>query len=223
MISGNSPDVDPANNDTLAGVLQFAFSKMLQNVNGMLPAKIVSVSADRTRVSVQLLIAVVTTSGAQIARPQIANLPVFTLGGGNLFLSFPLNTGDLGWVLANDRDISLFLQNYNATAPNTGRIKNFADGVFLPDIMTGYTINSEDNASAVLSSKDGTTRIAIHPSGIKITAGTVTIAGNAEVTGTFKADTTSEFVGIATFDAGSMMSGTIVLTGLGTFPFVITP
>ena len=223
MISGNAPDIDPANNDTLAGVMQFAFTKLLQGANGVLPAQVISVSDDRTRVCVQIMIAVVTTSGAQITRPQIAEIPVFTMGGGNLFLSFPIAPGNLGWLVANDRDISLFLQTYKQTAPNTGRIKNFADAFFLPDIMTGYTINSEDSASAVLSSKDGSTRIAIHPSGIKITAGTVTIAGNAEVTGTFKADTTSELVGVATFDAGSNMSGTIVLTGLGTYPFVISP
>lgn len=211
MISGNPPDIDPANNDTLAGTLRFAFYKLLQNVNGMLPAQVISVNQTRTRVTVQILIAVVSTTGAQISRPQIASVPVFTLGGGDLFLSFPLNPGDLGWICANDRDISLFLQTYNETAPNTGRVKNFADGVFIPDIMRNYTINSEDSASAVLSSRDGATRIAIHPTGVKITATTVTIAGAEHVTGTI------------TGDAGANLAGTIALTGLGTYPFVMTP
>ena len=217
MNSYANPDIDPANNGTLAGTLQFAFYKLMQSVNGMLPAQVVSVNAERTRVQVQLLIAVVTTEGVQVSRPQIASLPVFTIGGGGLFLSFPLNPGDLGWVLANDRDISLFLQTYNETAPNTGRVKDFADGVFIPDVMRNYTINSEDNASAVLSSIDGTVRIAIHPTGIKITSGAITIDADSTIDGTLHA------TGTITGDAGANLSGTIALTGLGTYPFVMTP
>jgi Phage protein Gp138 N-terminal domain len=211
MISGNPPDIDPANNDTLAGSMRFAFFKLLQGVNGVLPAQVLTVSDDRTRVTVQPLIAVVSTTGAQIQRPRIENVPVATWGGGDLFLSFPLVPGNLGWIIANDRDISLFLQTYNATAPNTGRIKNFADAVFVPDIMTGYTINSDDVNNAVLSNKDGSIRISIGANGVQVTAPTVTINGAEHVTGTITGDT------------GANLSGTIALTGLGTFPFVMTP
>lgn len=173
--SGNPPDIDPANNDSLSGLMRFAFYKLLQGVNGMLPAKVIAYDRTTNRVQVQLLIAVVTTNGAQISRPQIASLPVLVLGGGGFMLSFNLNPGDLGWVIANDRDISLFLQTYHQSAPNTGRIKNFADGLFVPDIMTGYTINSEDASNAVLQSTDGTVKISLGTGKITISAPLVEI------------------------------------------------
>lgn len=118
-------------------------------------------------------------------------------------LSFNLNPGDLGWVAANDRDISLFLQTYNETVPNSGRVKNFADGVFIPDVMMGYTINPLDSANAVLQSTDGTVKISLGTGKITISApvveidgflssdlnfitpaiGTLTVTGNLHVTG----------------------------------------
>lgn len=170
MNSGNSPDIDPANNDSLAGTLQFAFYKMLQGVNGMLPAQVVAYDRTKNRVQVQLLIAVVTTSGAQVSRPQIASIPVLLLGGGQFFLSYNLNPGDLGWVIANDRDISLFLQNYSESAPNTGRIKSFSDGLFIPSVMTNYTISPDDANNAVLQNLDGTIKISLGTAQIKVTA-----------------------------------------------------
>lgn len=175
MNTGNNPDIDPANNESLAGTLQFAFYKLLQGVNGMLPAQVIAYDRTKNRVQVQLLIAVVGTDGSQISRPQLASIPVLLLGGGNFFLSFNLNVGDLGWVIANDRDISLFLQTYSEAAPNTGRIKNFSDGVFIPSVMTGYTIASEDNANAVLQSLDGTVKISLGVGTIKVEAPSVIV------------------------------------------------
>lgn len=174
---GNIPDIDPANNDTLAGVMQFAFYKLMQGVDGMLPAQVIQVSEDRTRVQVQLLITVITTNGAQISRAQIASLPVFTIGGGGYLLSFPLNPGDLGYVVANDRDISLFLQNYTQSPPNTGRIKSFSDGVFIPQAMANFTIGSGDSGNALLQSKDGTVKITLGTGVITISATHVIING----------------------------------------------
>ena len=177
MSSGNTPDIDPANNDTLAGTLQFAFYKLLQGVNGMLPAKVIQFDRDQNRVQVQLLIAVVTTGGTQVSRPQIASLPVLNIGGGGFVLSFNLNPGDLGWVIASDRDISLFLQTYQEAPPNSGRVKNFSDGLFLPDIMANYQLDGSDLSNAVLQSIDGSMKITIGTGQITIKAPIITIDG----------------------------------------------
>ena len=160
-MSNNNPSIDPANNGSLAGTLQFVFNKLSQQTDGMLPAKVIKYDRDTNRVQVQMLITLITTDGSQIPRPQIASLPVLLLGGGGFFLSFPLQAGDLGWVMANDRDISLFLQSYAQSPPNTARVKSFSDAVFVPDAMTGYTIDSDDTDNVVLQSLDGTTKISI--------------------------------------------------------------
>ena len=184
MNSGNNPSIDPADQDTLAGALRFSFNKLIQQINGMLPAKVIKYDRDANRVQVQLLIAIVTTDGSRVSRPQIASIPVLVMGGGNLMINFPLKPGDLGWVMANDRDISLFLQSYIESPPNTSRVKNFSDGLFIPDVMKGYTIDPTDADNAVISTVDGTIRISIGPTGVKITSPVpVTIDGPLTVTG----------------------------------------
>lgn len=183
MNSNNNPSIDPADNGSLAGSIRFAFNKLLQQVNGMLPAKVIRYDRTANRVQIELLIAILTTDGSQIPRPQIASLPVLLLGGGGYMLNFPLNEGDLGWVLANDRDISLFLQTYTQSPPNTSRIKNFSDGLFIPDVMRGFTIDGEDEGNAVLQSIDGSIRIALWPDKVKITAPSLEVEGDLIVSG----------------------------------------
>lgn len=165
----NQPDIDPANNDSLAGTIRFAFKKMFQDVNGMLPAQVIRYDRKNNRVQVQILISIVGTDGTIQPRPQIASIPVLVLGGGGVMLNFSLNPGDLGWVAANDRDISLFLQTYTLAQPNTPRMANFADALFIPDVMRSYVINPEDEDSALLSTVDGNMRVAVNSDGVKVT------------------------------------------------------
>jgi len=175
-MANNNPSLDPANNDTLAGLLNTYFTKSMQNVNGMLPATVISYDRDSNRVQVQLLIDIVGTDGSQYNRPELASIPVFVFGGGGLRLSFPLKAGSMGWVMANDRDISNFLQSYKQTAPNTARIKQFSDGVFFPDAMNGLdTIAGTDADNAVLQNDTGTVTISISSDTITLTAPNINI------------------------------------------------
>lgn len=182
MTASNNPSIDPANNETLAGSLRFAFSKLTQQIDGALPAKVILYDRVKNRVQVQLLIKMITTDGSLVSRAQIASIPVLVLGGGGYMLNFPLNPGDLGWVIANDRDISLFLQSYIESPPNTTRVKQFSDGVFIPDVMRGYTISDDDADSVVLSSTDGSIKISLGAASVTITAPVVNVVGalNAE-------------------------------------------
>lgn len=166
---GNNPNINPADNDTLAGVISFAFSQLLRNVDGMLPARVLAYDRTANRVQVELMIAMVSTSGTQVSRAQIANIPVINVGGGGYILNFPLTVGDLGFVLANDRDISLFLQSFSESPPNTYRVKSFSDGIFIPSVLTGYTVSGEDG-NAVLQNLNGTVRLSLSPTSITMTS-----------------------------------------------------
>jgi hypothetical protein len=168
----NRPSSNPANDDSLAGLFRLVFGKLMQGVDGMLPARVIAFNGDRNdpRVTVQPLVSMLSTGGEQVARAQIASLPVFQFGAGGYLLSFPLVPGNLGWILANDRDISLFLQSHSDTRPQTLRKQNFADALFIPDVMTGYTVAEEDAANAVLQANDGAVRVALWPEFVKLTA-----------------------------------------------------
>jgi len=178
-----NPSLDPANTGTLTGLLKMGFNKMMQNTNNCLPAKIVAYDRTTNRAQVQPLISLLATDGTLTPRAAIASVPVVQYGGGGFILSFNLKPGDLGWIEACDRDISLFLQNYKESGPNTQRIHDFADSKFHPDVMTGYTIAEEDEENAVLQTLDGSVRISIFPDKVKITAPTLEVDGNLQLTG----------------------------------------
>lgn len=171
------PSIDPADEGTLTGTMRHVFNKLMQGVDGMLPARIVAFSGDRNkpRVTVQPLVAVVTTEGQQVTRAQVASLPVFQFGAGGFLLSFPLRAGDLGWIVAADRDISVFLQSYAEARPNSLRRQSFADAVFVPDVMRGYVIGEADSDRAVWQNTDGTVRISMGANDVKIVAPSVAI------------------------------------------------
>lgn len=171
----NNPSLNPADNGSLAGTLQFVFKKLLQSVDNLLPAKVIEYDRTNNRVSVQILISMITTSNTLVPRQQISSIPVLVMGGGGYFMSYPLNTGDLGWIAANDRDISLFLQSYNEAAPNTNRVKSFSDAVFIPDIMHGYTIDGADEDKLVIQDTDGNTKITLGDGEINLQSGDVNI------------------------------------------------
>lgn len=207
-MSYTKPSIDPADEGNLTGAFRHIFSKMMQNVDGMLPAKVIAYDRAQNRATVQPMIMLLTTSDKTVPRAQIASVPVYQIGGGDFLLSFNIKPGDLGWIKASDRDISLFLQSYSQSAPNTIRKHNFSDSIFFPDVMKGYTIAGEDTANAVLQNLNGSVRIALWPNKVKITAPTVEINSTAtHIFGTLQVD------GAVT--AGSTIVATGEVTGNG--------
>lgn len=170
-----NPSIDPTNNDSLPGSFRFILGKFLQGIDDMLPARVIAFDREANRAQVFPLIALLTTDGRRISRAQIASVPVMQIGGGGFILNFNLKPGDLGWIKANDRDISLFLQQYAEEIPNTQRKHNFSDAVFIPDVMTGFTIAGEDAENTVLQTLDGSVRISLWRDKVKVTAPQLTI------------------------------------------------
>lgn len=208
-----APSINPADVGSLPGTFRAILTKFLQGVDDMLPAQIVEYDRATNRASVQPLIQMVTTRGDLIERAQLASLPVLNIGGGGFILSFPLKPGDLGWIKASDRDISLFLQTLAQVRPNTVRMHSFEDAVFIPDVMREWALSGEDAERAVLQSTDGAVRVAVGADGVYITGatkivGNVEIDGNVSVSGDVEADgislTTHRHGGVV---AGSAQSG----------------
>ena len=206
----------PSNNPAsagMAGMLREVLNKFLQNVDGCLPATVQSYDRERNVATVRPIVAVVATSGESVPRAAVASVPVLALGSGEYFINFPLKPGDLGWIIANDRDITLFKQGLAEARPNTLRKHSFEDGLFIPDILRSYTIDAEDlDSNLVVQHKDGKVRVAVWEKQVKITAdqtflqvmddGFVKVEAPAgmlfdtpriEFTGTFKAGTGGKY------------------------------
>lgn len=171
--------------DSSGGLLGFnklALQKALQNLDCCLPAKITAYDRLTNRATVEPQYKVTSTGGDTLQMAQIESIPVLLIGGGDVFISFNLKEGDLGWIIANDQDISLFLQNYKASPGNTKRMHSFSDAVFIPDLMKDYYLASSDKAS--IQTKAGTTSITITDGSIDITVSDkFTVVSNVDLKG----------------------------------------
>jgi len=179
------PSLNPAESTgEMTGAMRQVLRKFLMSsVDDMLPVRVIAYDRSANRATVQPQILVVATDGSAADRNQYASIPVLNLGGGGFILSFNILPGDLGWIKAADRDIAEFLKTFAEAEPPTGRIHDFSNGIFIPDVMTGYSINSDDEGAAVLQSTDGSVRVSLFPDKLKLTAPNVIIDGDAEITG----------------------------------------
>lgn len=175
MTDNAYPSADPADEDNLAGVLRATFRKFLQQTDNMLPAVVVAFDRNKNRATVVPCVTALTTDGRVIPRAQVASVPVMQFGGGGFVLNFNLKAGDFGWLHANDRDTSNFLQSFRTSPPNTLRLHSFQDGVFIPEVMRGWVLAGEDSEAAVLQTLDGVTRVAVDVGRIKLTSGASTV------------------------------------------------
>lgn len=167
------PSKNPADDGTAGGVLRTIFRKQAMKMDGQLPAVVLSYNRMTNRAMVRPLISMLKTNMQPVQRASVASVPVLALSGGGYVLSFPVKPGDLGWIEASDRDISLFMQSMQQSHPNTFRIHSFNDGRFIPDAFADYVINDEDSDAAVLQSRDGSVRIALDTDELRLTAPTI--------------------------------------------------
>lgn len=165
------PSINPADQHSLAGMLKLVLLKHLQATDDMLPAKVLAYNKTTNRASVQPLITVVTTDNRRINRAGVASVPVYQPSAGGFILRFPIKPGSLGWIKANDRDISIYKSTLKNSSPNTQRKHSFEDAMFIPDAMFQMvTIAEEDEDCVVLQSIDGAVRISLGTDKLKLTA-----------------------------------------------------
>ena len=174
----DKPNSDQAGRDELQGGVTEAIRRFFLNeFEGMLPARVVSYDDATNRAVIKPLVMVGTTSGAKVSRAAVANIPVYRFGGGGFFMRFPIKQGDLGWLKANDRDISLIFQRGGLEDwPNTERLHKFSDAMFFPDTFKDWIIDGANIDAAVWQSMDGSVCISLHAGKVRIEAPLIEIA-----------------------------------------------
>ena len=180
----NAPSFSPEQEASgLSGLLSGSIGKALQNLDCCLPARVISFDRASNRVTVEPMYKITSTGNDQIQMAQIDSIPVFLFGGAGAFISFDLKQNDLGWIIANDQDISLFLQTYESSAENTRRNHSFSDALFLPDLMHDYYLSGKEG-EASFQTKEGTTYITLSESKINIqVSGAFTYVKDADLKG----------------------------------------
>lgn len=177
------------NNDSRDDSLEGLLIELAESINKLfeckLPCVVTAVSSDRTRVSVRPLIHIIGRDDQPVTRDIIEGLPVYQAGAGDFLMSFPVVAGNIGWIEAADRDLGIFLQAYDVSDPGSRRKHSFSDAVFVPDIMTNFSIAEEDSAAVVIQNRTGTVKIAMDGDQIRIANGDTRIEiDDGIVTGT---------------------------------------
>lgn len=164
-----NPNVSSEKGDLTSNLRLFFESFIKENLDDMLPCKVVAHNRNTNRVDLQPLIMLKATDGSKFNRQIIKNIPVFRFGGGGFFISIPIKAGDFGWIKANDRDISLMIQSGgNTDIPNTKRLHSFNDGLFFPDTLKDWIIDGKNANALVISSMDDSTCIAVDNGRVEI-------------------------------------------------------
>lgn len=189
MSENQDPGRNPADDTGLMGVLRNAIRKELQNVDGMMPVEVVSYDRATNRATVKHLVQMQGSNGEKVDRAQIASVRVQQPGNGAFSISLPIKPGDKGWILAADRDMSLFQQDLDTpNAPNTRRQHSFQDGLFMPDAMANGDAPAGMGDRVVIGLNGGGATLSFDASGFYFNVGGVefafTASGFAQTGGT---------------------------------------
>lgn len=203
---------NPADNGTLEGLNDFFQDKMFLHLEKVLPGIVESYDKTTNRATIRPAITGIATQGTKVPKDLLPNIPVLQLGGGNVTMTFPIKAGMTGWLIASDRDISIFKKIKAETAPNTPRKHKFQDSFFIPDAInaTGsddFQIKSE-NSSFNLDN----TSITETTQSYSLTANTLNITGTAGTITASSLNATAAFSGIfkAEDENGSIKTFTVV-------------
>jgi hypothetical protein len=179
------PSKNPADDGNVGGALNTMFRKRAMKLENKLPAIVISYDRVHNIATVRPMISMLKTNGVTVQRASIASVPVLALGGGGYTMTFPLKNGDLGWIEASDRDISLFLQSMQQSPPNTFLIHRFSQGHFVPDAFRQYTFDSaDDGSSMVIQNYAGTVKVCLDPAAVRVIAPTVNITATEAINST---------------------------------------
>lgn len=157
-ITKTTPGYNPADTDTLNGLNSMLSDKIGMGIECAIPAIVQSYDKTTNRATVKPAITGVASQGQKVSKPAYVNIPVLKLSGGGAIISFPIKQGDTGWLIACDRNISIFKQNLTESAPNDLRKHKFEDSFFIPDSINGQgtddlTIDAGDENLALKTSK----------------------------------------------------------------------
>jgi len=195
MFNSVIPSYNPADINSESGQQDFLFDKFAGRIEKIAPAQIVSYDRQKNRAEVQILNQSITSEGGKISRKVLNDIPALMLYGGGYVLSFPIKEGDIGWICAADRNISIFKQTLKMFAPATYEKHKYKDSFFVPNYINGFTYTTDDENAVLLTSTDGLTKISIKDGQTTITSANITLNGNLTVNGTVATSSTITAVG----------------------------
>lgn len=200
------------NDNTLIETMLNDFAKRFQTC---IPAIVKEVkSRDTVKVSPAVLQS--DSQGNPVEWADIT-VTVLTPFSGGLIISMPLAVGDTGWLVGCDLDTSQFKKEKEPSQQQAFTRHLYQYGFFVPDAINGYTISDDDAGALVISTLDGSTKIALKDKEIdiksdnllKINAKSVNIESEGN-------DVSIDGINFKnhTHSSGGLMAGQVAVTGI---------
>lgn len=137
-ITKTIPAHNPADSNSLDGLNNILVNKISMNIDCVIPGIVQSYDKVTNRAVIKPAITGVASQGQKVSKPAYNNIPVYQ----NPFIKIPIHTNMTGWLVACDRNISLFKQNLTESAPNDYRKHKFEDAFFIPDSINSQGVDN---------------------------------------------------------------------------------
>ncbi|MCC8963781.1 hypothetical protein H8A95_16035 [Bradyrhizobium sp. Pear76] len=206
----------PNDSASEANAIAFAVKRILAKYDTMLPVKVIAVHAGSgtppgpATVDVQPLVSRVDGNMNGVQEGTVSGIICSRIQGGPWVIVCDPAVGDIGWVVAADRDISkIKAGNGAAGLPGSSRRWSIADGVY-----AGAILNKAPKAFFWLKS-DGSLQVQ-DSGGYKIQTdgqGNATFTGNMTVVGNLTTSGNLQLGGSVLSQNGSVYGGNFVTSG----------
>jgi len=163
---------------------------LFKSINHCKPGIVKSYDAATQTASVQPAIRRVWTDRGAMDLPVCVDVPVVVLGGGDLFLTFPIAEGDECLLLFGDRAIDFWFDRGGVQDPAEYRLHDLSDAFALvgvasrPRMLAGVSTDA-----AELRTRDGATIVRVKGGQIDHVADTVNVGADAGTQATVMGET----------------------------------
>lgn len=175
------PSYNPSDTKSMAGAMRIFADYLLNLIETCQPCIVQSVDYSTNTVIVKPAINVSTTVGEYVQR-DVIKLTAWRFASGGFLIHYPIKQGDTGWIIASDKDTSLFKQEKAIADPNTNLKHQYSQGFYIPDKISGFSVSSDDTGRLVLQNESGSEKISIGASDTKLKTNSFSIDGDTSTT-----------------------------------------
>jgi hypothetical protein len=178
----------------LEDVINTALDARLINLHTAIPCEVVSVDYSTQTVSVKIVVHRITADDTVLPYEVINEVPIGYTQTKKYNISFPIEAGDTGQLIFNERQLDKWIVNNEIAEPDDTRKHSLSDALFVPIFVSrANNIPSISTSEFEIRTKDNATKIRLNTNG-DINLDCVNFTINASGKFTINA-TQSEFVG----------------------------
>lgn len=158
---------------TLTKVLEDMIDKKMFDIHTSMPATIVSYDYDKNMAVVQpALKRKFKVNPSATPLPLISNVPVWFPSVGKAHIRFPINAGDEGDIMFQERSIDNFISSGGTVDTNDPRTHHLSDAIFFPGKLSQVNKYESKAKKTSIELKNGKSWIEVYPNGkFKVTDG----------------------------------------------------